>query len=72
MRSGLTMVMMSLAIMFLAFGFVSTLINLLSAHFGTRHHMADVFGVGAIVVGAGLAGGAYLLHRSGSNTTPPR
>ena len=60
--------MMSLGIMFLAFAFVSIVINFLSAHFGTRHHMADVFGLGALVVGAGLAGGAYLLHRSGSNT----
>jgi hypothetical protein len=64
--------MMSLGIMFLAFGFVSIVINFLSAHFGTRHQMADVFGLGALVVGAGLAGGAYLLHRSSGNNPPPR
>jgi predicted membrane-bound mannosyltransferase len=60
--------MFYIAILFLSAGIVSLIIHVLGARFGTLNHTSAAMALVGLVVGAGLAGGAYLLRRSNRNT----
>lgn len=68
MRASLAAAMFYIAILFLSMGLVSLIIHVLGASFGTLNHTSFVMALVGLVAGGGLAGGAYLLRRSNTNT----
>lgn len=64
MRSTMAMTLLGFGMIFLAFGAVIFVINLLAARYGTPHPTGGILTLGFIAAGGILAAAGFFLNRS--------
>ena len=64
MKTGPSSIILSLGTIFLSFGLVFLIVELLATAFGTRRDLGVMLGVGSLVIGGVLAGAGVFMGKS--------
>lgn len=70
MKSTVAMTLFSFGLIFLSFGFVVLVIDLVGTRFGAHHKSGMTLALGFLLAGGVAAGTGILINRSRGNRTP--